>query len=260
MASGKKNYFRHSFFARNDMKLKLLRDRVGIGFYFYYFSLLEQCGEASSENLKDIYEFHNSTIRNLWSINLKKSERIAIEMMSVGLLEFKKLENSFLFTIPNFSKYMGRYESKLESNSPNKRKEKERKEKESKLNTEAEKNLPKIESQEVLKKASPLSFLFDHRPDIQTWLNLGNHDTHLILVKERSHHELVELVPKAFDWAAQKNLRAESWLRTFMLNQNTHGYGSNQAKKSKTAPTPNNPTGNPYKAQLDELRRNGEIA
>jgi uncharacterized phage protein (TIGR02220 family) len=131
MASGRKNYFRHSFFARNDMKLKLLRDRVGIGFYFYYFSLLEQCGEASSDVLQETYEFHNSTIRNLWSINLKKSERVAIEMMSVGLLEFKKLENSFQFTIPNFAKYMGKYESKLDSNSPNKRKEKEIKEKKS---------------------------------------------------------------------------------------------------------------------------------
>lgn len=132
LASGKKNYFRHSFFARNDLKLKMLRDKVGVGFYFYYFSLLEQCGEASSDELKDKYVFHDSTIRNLWCINLKKSERVANEMNAVGLLFFKKAENTFQFTIPNLAKYLGKYDSKSISNAPNKRKEKEKKEKEKK--------------------------------------------------------------------------------------------------------------------------------
>lgn len=127
MASGKKNYFRHSFFARNDIKLKLLRDEIGIGFYFYYFSLLELCGEESSDELKDEYVFHESTIRSLWSVNLKKSERIACVMHSVRLLEFKKRQKTFSFRIPNLSKYMGRYTSKFPSNTSNKRKEKERK-------------------------------------------------------------------------------------------------------------------------------------
>jgi hypothetical protein len=101
-------------------------------------------------------------------------------------------------------------------------------------------------------KASPLSFLFHHRPDIQDWLNKGNHDTHLIIVRERSHHEIVDLIPKAYDWALPKNMRAESFLITFFNNKNTHGYGANQAQKSfkrkgaGLTPTPENPTGDPY--------------
>lgn len=130
MANGKKNYFRHSFFARNDIKLLQLRDAVGVGFYFYYFSLLELCGEESCDELKEIYVFHPSTIRSLWGVNLKKSERIAYQMNAVGLLEFKKVEKNFQFRIPKFAKYLGKYETKLQSNTSNKRKEKEIKEKE----------------------------------------------------------------------------------------------------------------------------------
>jgi len=123
MASGKKNYFRHSFFARNDMKLLELRDEIGIGFYFYFFTLLELCGEQSAEELRDNYEFHDSTIRSLWSVNLKKGVHVASVMHAVGLLEFKKLEKSFWFKVPNLSKYMGKYTNKIPSKSLIKEKE-----------------------------------------------------------------------------------------------------------------------------------------
>lgn len=104
----------------------------------------------------------------------------------------------------------------------------------------------------IIIKASPLSFLFDSKPLIQEWLNAGNHDTHLVLVKEHSHHELAELIEKAYDWAQAKNQRAETWLITFMNNKNTKAYGANQAQKSFSrksnglTPTPENPTGSPY--------------
>ena len=131
MASGKKNYFRHSFFARNDIKLRLLKDTVGIGFYFYYFSLLELCGEQSSDQIQEKYVFHDSIIRSLWGVNLKKSERVAYQMHSVGLLFFEKQPKMFLFELPNFAKYLGKYTNKIETNTPNKRKGKKRKEKKS---------------------------------------------------------------------------------------------------------------------------------
>lgn len=130
MANGKKNYFRHSFFARNDIKLLQLRDRIGVGFYFYFFTLLELCGEQSADELQPFYEFHDSTIRNLWCVNLKKSERIANEMHAVCLLKFEKREKSFRFEIPNLAKYLGKYTTKNESKPVSKGKE--RKEKESK--------------------------------------------------------------------------------------------------------------------------------
>lgn len=144
MASGKKNYFRHSFVAHKDIKLLQLRDKIGIGFYFYYFTLLEICGEESSDEPKTEFEFHDSVIRNLWCVNLKKSERIANEMHTVGLLEFKKREKSFWFSIPKILKYLGKYQTKITPNGSNKRKGKEIKENKSKgkesINTE--KKLP----------------------------------------------------------------------------------------------------------------------
>lgn len=135
MANGKKNYFRHSFFARNNIKLLKLRDEVGIGFYFYFFSLLELCGEQSADELQEFYEFHDSTIRSLWGVNLKKSERVACVMHSLGLLEFEKREKSFYFKVPNLSKFMGKYTNKKESKGPNKSKENKRKEKKNKAPT-----------------------------------------------------------------------------------------------------------------------------
>lgn len=106
-------------------------------------------------------------------------------------------------------------------------------------------------------KASPLSFLFNNRPDIQDWLDKGNHDTHYaVLSQNKSHHELVDLIERAHAWALPRNQRSETWVLTFVTNKNTTAYGANLAQKSKTPITPGNPTGNPYRAQRIA---NGEI-
>jgi len=122
LASGKKNYFRHSFFARDDIKLRMLRDGIGIGFYFYFFSLLELCGTECEDESKEEFLFHPSIIRSLWSANLNKCERISNEMQRVGLLLFEKRDKTFWFRIPKFAKYLGRYTSKVTTNVPNERK------------------------------------------------------------------------------------------------------------------------------------------
>jgi hypothetical protein len=153
MANGRKNYFRHSFFARNDIKLRKLRDELGVGFYFYFFTLLEQCGEESSDNLRENYEFHDSIIRSLWGVNLKKSEHVASVMSAVGLLFFEKREKTFYFEIPNFAKYLGKYEIKNESNTPNKRKENKRKEN---INVSAEENSADAAKKEISDNATAL--------------------------------------------------------------------------------------------------------
>lgn len=155
MANGKKNYFRHSFFARNDIKLLQLRDRIGVGFYFYFFTLLELCGEQSADELQPFYEFHDSTIRNLWCVNLKKSERIANEMHAVCLLKFEKREKSFRFEIPNLAKYLGKYTIKNESKPVSK--EKESKEKKNKVKKEKS---PTIKKHDVLGEFCDYEHLF----------------------------------------------------------------------------------------------------
>jgi len=112
----------------------------------------------------------------------------------------------------------------------------------------------------IIIKASPLSFLFDQYPDVQDWLDNGSHDTHALLVSKFSHHVLAEEIPKLFLWAHKKQVRAENWMHTKLLNIETKSYGSKQAQKSKSIATPDNPTGDPYLAQLNEIRGNGESA
>lgn len=158
MNKGQTNYFRHSFFARNDIKLLRLKDEVGIGFYFFYFSLLELCGENYSDQTGDEFVFHDSTIRSLWRVNLKKSERIAIKMSAIGLLEFEKRSKTFWFRVPNLPKYLGKYTKKDAKNSPNKERNKEINKE---INKEKEKEI-KNDFSEAL-KIGPEKYLCDEK-------------------------------------------------------------------------------------------------
>lgn len=85
-------------------------------------------------------------------------------------------------------------------------------------------------------KPSPLSFLFNHMPEVQDWLNSGNHDTHLILTSKFSHHVLAQEIPKLFTWASKKDVRAESWMHTKLLNVDTLAFTPIQAQKPFSAP------------------------
>lgn len=123
MASGKKNYFRHSFFARDDLKLRMLRDEIGTGFYFFYFSLLELCGTQCEDKAKTYFEFHESQIRQLWDIKPARCQYYATAMDACCLLKFKKAGKTFQFTIDNFPKFLGKYQNKNKTKTPNKRKE-----------------------------------------------------------------------------------------------------------------------------------------
>lgn len=234
MASGKKNYFRHSMNARNDHKLRAFMDLFGRNWregYFYFFTLLEMCGSDAQEG-KTEHTFHKKTLRDLWGTSAQGVHDVCMKCTQSALVVCTVSADHVTFSLPNLLNYTGKYDSIA----PNKRKEKENKEKE--IN-----NI----------KPSPLSFLFHARPEIQKWLDSGNHDTHtIILARNKSHHELAELLEKAFDWSQGKDLRAETWLLTFVDNKKTTGFGSNQAQKtfkSKTngvASTPENPTGDPY--------------
>lgn len=235
------NYFRHSINARNDDKIKefgALLGRKSKENYFYFFTLIELCASQSDEGQTE-FKIHQNTLRTLWETNAKGVQTMCKLLTSCALVMCKPCANHVVFSVPNLPIYLGLYDTK-------KRKEKERKGKEINNN----KATP-----------SPLSFLFHKSPNIQSWLDNGNHDTHrLIASRNKSHHELAELIEKAFDWAQGKNLRAETWLMTFIDNKKTSGFGSNLAKKSKSRATPDNPTGDPYLAQLNEIRANGVSA
>ena len=239
MASVKFSYFRHSVNARNDDKIRefsRLLERKSKEAYFYFFTLIELCASESTEGQTE-FKIHNNTLRTLWETNAKGVQSLCKSLATSALVMCKPCANHVVFSIPNLPIYLGLYDVK-------KRKEKERKEEES-----------------IINKASPLSFLFHHRPDIQKWLNEGNHDTHnVILARNKSHHEIFEIIEKAYGWAQPKNKRADSWVLTFFDNKKPSGFGSNLAQESKTLITPDNPTGNPYKAKLAKLRSEGKLA
>lgn len=253
MASGKKNYFRHSFHARKHEEIARLIDDHGKEAYFHFFVLCEICAERASDRFPEdnLFIFRRSTLCRELLVTNSRLSRHLLTMVPSLVDDIVVTENDAKILFPKLRKYMGRYETKLDSNSPNKRKEKEIKENKI-IISEPEKNLPKKDSQQILKKASPLSFLFGANPEIQAWLNEGVFETHTLLLKKYSHHELVDLVQKAFGWAEPRKIKAETWLYTFVSNKNTHGYGLNQPQKSFSKkghgvmPSDQNPTGNPY--------------
>lgn len=141
MASGKKNYFRHSFFARNDDFINELIDRFGLAGYYYYFALVEMCGEESSETLQESYTFHRRTLIHSLRLNTRKLNLFLGYLQDKLKISYTITENSYTIIFPNLSKFLGAYRVQIP---PKTDKGKERKEKESKEN----KNKLSVGSQE----------------------------------------------------------------------------------------------------------------
>jgi hypothetical protein len=129
MASGRKNYFRHSFFAHEDPKLQGVIDKMGFEGYGYYFSLLELCGRICAEETKNPITFHLQSLRNVWRKQSKSCVKVLKELSKSGLFVVTFNESLVELDIPNFAKYLGRYQNKIDPNTLKKRKEKKRKEK-----------------------------------------------------------------------------------------------------------------------------------
>ena len=129
MASGKKNYFRHSFFARNDDFVILLIDTMGYQGYFLWFGLLEICGEIAADNYPETFKIANSRLLRSLRCRQQKLDWFLTLARQESKLYWERIENNHFIQIHNFPKYLGKYENLNESNAPNKRKEKEIKEK-----------------------------------------------------------------------------------------------------------------------------------
>jgi hypothetical protein len=204
MASGRKSYFRHSFNARNDTKLRLFRDHVGVGFYFYYFTLLELCAENIGDEKEAHFEFHESVIRQLWCMNLRKCESTSVHLNATGLVLFKKVGKTFHFTIPNLLKYLGRYETnckvipliKKEINKERNILEKPEKE----ISVKVKK--PRIKKH-ILSESSPLEGLFPDDEDIRHWLRSGSVKIQENIAATYQDGPLAEEIRKAYYWQSE---------------------------------------------------------
>lgn len=154
MASGRKNYFRHSFFAGDDDKIVDLVTTHGKQAYFHYFRLLELCGKQSEQEVPKKFVFHRRTLCAELMVTNSRLGHHLLAMQSSLLLEYVLTDRKVEILIPNFPKYLGKYQTKKSPNVPNKRKEKEikenkRKEKPKKVfvtNEKLRELLPPIES------------------------------------------------------------------------------------------------------------------
>jgi uncharacterized phage protein (TIGR02220 family) len=118
MSSGKKNYFRHSMNARNDHKLKTFMSLFGRNWregYFYFFSLLELCGNEAQDG-KEEHTFHINTLRELWGTSTKGAHDVCNKCASCALVVCNIGTNHVTFSLPNLLNYVGKYDR----NAPNK--------------------------------------------------------------------------------------------------------------------------------------------
>ena len=123
MASGKKNYFRHSFNAFEDEKIQKAIDLLGYQGYAYYFILLELLGKQCENEVKNPITIHIQTLRNVWRKHTKSCIKVVEKLQQSGLFYATFNESLVEFDIPNLAKYLGKYTNKNPPNGSNKIKE-----------------------------------------------------------------------------------------------------------------------------------------
>lgn len=237
MGTGKFTYFRHSISVKQDPKMVVFKDLLGRKkkeAYHYYFGLLELCASESDDDQTE-FKFHEKTMREVWEVTTQGLHEVCTAITLSSLAECIMNASHVMCRIENLPKYLGSYSTK------------ERKEKERKVNKILEKSL--------------LAFLFDPSDEIQSWLLTGTEAAQKDLLEKHSHHILAEEIKKAYFWQLEKSPRkAGTFLVTWMSNKKTTAFSPNQGKVTVSAVTPDNPTGNPFKTKLDQIRNKGKLA
>jgi hypothetical protein len=144
MASGRKNYFRHSFNAFEDEKIQNAVDKLGYEGYAYYFILLEILAKQCENEFKNPIRIHQQTLRTVWRKQSKSCKKVVTKLQESGLFVATFNESFVEFDIPNLQKYLGKYTTKNDPNASNKKKRKEIKEKEIKKEQKSKFDLEEI--------------------------------------------------------------------------------------------------------------------
>ena len=135
MASGKKNYFRHSTTAFEDEKIQMCIELLGVEGYAYYFILIELLARQCENEFKNPIRIHPQSLRIVWRKHHKSCNKVLEKLQQSGLFVVTFNKSFYEFDIPNLAKYMGKYQTKNSPNTPNKKKVKEKKVKEKKTNS-----------------------------------------------------------------------------------------------------------------------------
>ena len=123
MASGKKNYFRHSMTAFEDPKIQKAISLLGYEGYAYYFILLELLAKQCESGYKDPITLHQQTVRIVLRKSQQSCNKVITKLQESGLFVVTFRESLYEFSVPNLLKYLGKYETKCSPNAPNKIKE-----------------------------------------------------------------------------------------------------------------------------------------
>lgn len=142
MASGKKNYFRHSTSAFEDPKIQKAIELLGYEGYAYYFILLELMAKQCENEVKETIMIHQQTLRIVWRKSQQSCHNVVTKLAESGLFVLTFNGSLYEFRIPNLSKYLGKYESKFQPNAPNEKKGNEKKTNESKNKKPKKPNAP----------------------------------------------------------------------------------------------------------------------
>jgi len=169
MAHGDKNYFRHSFRARNDEFIVFLLDKMGAKGYFMWFILVEMCSERLSDGEEQPFIFNKSTLYKELKCTQSKLDQFLTYSASMMKVEYAYVSSGvdeddtkvlpmLSLSIKNLSKFNGHYQKK----SPNKSKVKETKVKERKVNTNTSKVRCEISEMPEFYRTTP--------KEIQLWV------------------------------------------------------------------------------------------
>ena len=220
MASGKKNYFRHSFSAGEDEKIVSAIDQYGKEIYFHYFRLLELCGEQASDGMPEKFVFHPRTLCSNLLVKRNKLVTHLVRLQNVQLIYVECTDNKVEVLVPNLSKYLGSYRKTDTQKTPNKRKEKERKEKESKVKEKAPQTKQQSREKSDNKKSEVQDFISTNYmfldAEHREWLELCSLAS---LKKLRESYEpsaLIQEFAKAKLWMSESNKKYKQ-LGSFLI-------------------------------------------
>jgi hypothetical protein len=242
MANGKKNYFRHSFFAGSDDKIVDLISKHGKQAYFHFFRLLELCGQQSGESVPEKFVFHRRTLCGELLVTNSRLGHHLLAMQSSLLLHYVLTDSKVEILVHNFPKYLGKYTNKIPSNTPNKIKEKEIKVKESKvIKLPLKEGMTDEEIKELLPGLKEWAFPFARRMTAdylkKNLLSAWMFEDVLRAIEDRY---LRDQQKKEKDRDKNVNAGVHNWLRQGDI------YGTNSDRRSNSGATKTNHGGNRY--------------
>ena len=131
MTNGKKNYFRHSFKARNDDFICELINEFGVSGYYYYFALIEMCAEKVDDSQHDTCKFFKRNLIQGLRLSTRKLNQFLDYLELKSKVSYTLVDSTYEIKVHNLLKYFGSYRKNDAKKPP---KVKESKGKEIKIN------------------------------------------------------------------------------------------------------------------------------